>query len=164
MPKLTTGQKLAQTRKHRAEGKKASFTRKRRSALKKAASTKKSRAALVDVLINKPNTIDEFYTEEGCWILEVWRDNAVTIARARVAPGVTTKAHLLRGVAERYLIIEGKGVVRVGEKSPEEVGPGDVVAIPPQVSQSITNLGLGDLVFYCVCTPPFTQNCYKSLE
>ena len=115
------------------------------------------------VVINKPNPQDEFY-RRGLWILEVWRDKAVTIARARVAPGVTTKAHLLRGVVERYLIVEGKGIVRIGGRAPTEVGPGDVVAIRPQVSQSITNRGSSDLIFYCICTPPFTQSCYKALE
>ena len=115
-------------------------------------------------VVNRPNPTAEFYTEERCWILEVWRDDAVTVARARVAPGVTTKAHLLRGVVERYLIIEGKGIVRIGGKAPEEVGPGEVVTIPPQVSQSITNSGSSDLIFYCIWTPPFTQSCYQSLE
>jgi mannose-6-phosphate isomerase-like protein (cupin superfamily) len=131
--------------------------------VKKAASKRENRAAAVAV-INKPNPKDEFYTDERCWILEVWRDNAVTVARARVARGVTTKAHLLRGVVERYLIVEGRGIVTLGKGAPKEVGPGDVVTIPPKVSQSITNSGACDLIFYCICTPPFTQSCYKSLE
>jgi len=37
---------------------------------------------------------------------------------------------------------------------------GDVVVIPPMTSQKIANTGTTDLVFYCVCTPPFTQECY----
>ena len=115
-------------------------------------------------VVNKADPKEEFYTDEGCWILEVLRDRAVTIARARVAPGVTTKAHSLHGIVERYLITAGKGIVQVGEKAPEEVGPGDVVAIPAEVSQRITNIGTTDLIFYCVCTPPFQQSRYKVLE
>ena len=161
MPKSTTSQKGVRTRKQQPAGKKAALTLKRRVAAKKAGSTGHPAVATV---INKPNPKDEFYTDEGCWILEVFRDRAATVARARVAPGVTTKAHSLRGIIERYLIIEGKGIVRIGEKAPEEVEPGDVVTIPPRVSQSITNCGSSDLVFYCICTPPFTQSCYKSLE
>jgi hypothetical protein len=53
---------------------------------------------------------DEFMTPEGCFILESWNndtDPAVSIARARVKPGVTTKLHSLVGIVERYLIIAG---------------------------------------------------------
>ena len=165
--RLKTKQKALRRRKRQSGEKKATLALKPQDAgqdrQKKAASTTKPRPAAM-AIINKPNSKDEFYTDEGCWILEVWRDDTVTVARARVAPGVTTKAHSLRGVVERYLMIEGKGIVRIGGKAPEEVGPGDVVIIPPHVSQSITNHGSGDLVFYCICTPPFTQSCYKSLE
>lgn len=41
----------------------------------------------------------EFYTEERCWILESWneeQDPAVSVARARVEPGVKTQLHMLR--------------------------------------------------------------------
>jgi len=60
---------------------------------------------------------NECYTDEGCFILELsntGEDEAVSIARARVKPGVTTKLHRLRGIAERYLILKGNGRVAVG--------------------------------------------------
>ena len=107
----------------------------------------------------------EYFTPERCHILESWNnpsDSAASIARARVEPGVATQPHRLRGVVERYLIIEGEGVATVGgiEKA---VGPGDVVVIPAGVSQSIANAGAADLVFYCICTPRFTPECYEAL-
>jgi mannose-6-phosphate isomerase-like protein (cupin superfamily) len=118
-------------------------------------------------LIKKTDPNSEFLTPERCWILESWneeRDPAVSIARARVAAGTATRLHRLRAVDERYLIVEGAGTVRVGDLPPSIVKPGDVVVIPAGVSQQISNEGPGDLVFYCICTPRFTPDCYQALE
>ena len=109
----------------------------------------------------------EFYTDEGCFILELWNcaeDEAVSIARARVEPGVTTRRHRLRGVAERHLILKGKGRMEVGGLPPQDVGPGDVVLIPPGFPQRITNTGEEDLIFLAVCTPRFTPDIYEEVE
>jgi len=40
---------------------------------------------------------------------------------------------------------------------------GDVVVIPAGVSQQIVNCGARDLVFYCICSPRFTPECYEAL-
>lgn len=113
-----------------------------------------------------PDHTREFFTEEGCHIIESANctdDEGVSIARARVEAGRSTRAHLLHDTTERYVILNGKGVVEVGGLDPEEVGPGDVVIIPPGVSQRITNTGSGDLVFLCVCSPRFRQENYEDL-
>ena len=118
-------------------------------------------------VVHHPEEAGEYFFIEGCYILESWNskeDPAVSLARARVAPGVTTKAHRLHGVAERYLIIAGRGLVTLGKGPPQPVGPGDVVIIPAGVYQQITNIGTGDLIFYAICTPRFTVECYESLE
>lgn len=56
--------------------------------------------------------VDEVYLSEGCYVAE-WsntpEDPAVSIARARVPRGVTTRWHRLSGIAERYVILEGTG-------------------------------------------------------
>jgi mannose-6-phosphate isomerase-like protein (cupin superfamily) len=113
------------------------------------------------------NTAKEFLTDEGCYILESWNqesDKAVSIARARVSPGVTTQLHRLQGVIERYLIIQGKGKVSVGETLFQNVEPADVIIIPSGVPQQIANTGISDLIFYCICTPRFTPECYEEEE
>ena len=117
-------------------------------------------------LIRRPDPRAEYMTPEGCAILEAWNDASdpdVSIARATVAPGVTTLPHRLHGVDERYLIMEGTGMVRIGDSPEQPVRPGDVVLIPAEVSQQIYNSGDTDLVFYCICSPRFTQACYESL-
>jgi mannose-6-phosphate isomerase-like protein (cupin superfamily) len=112
------------------------------------------------------NPKEEFYISEGCFITE-WsntpEDPAVSIARARVPPAVTTRWHRLADITERYVILEGSGRAEVGVKSPQDVGPGDVVLIPPACRQRITNTGNTDLVFLAICTPRFTNDAYEEL-
>ena len=115
--------------------------------------------------IVKTNTPNEYLTPERCYIAENHSDPAVSIARATVKPGVTTKAHhLTKGVQEIYIITSGTAKVIIGNMEPTDVGVGDVVVIPAQTSQKITNTGKTDLVFYCVCTPRFTEECYVNEE
>lgn len=104
-------------------------------------------------------TLERVYIYENCGVST--GDRLVSIARARVEPGIVTKAHHLEGVQEIYLITEGDGVVHAGNMELAEVGKGDVVIIPPGTSQKIVNTGKTDLVFYCICTPAFTQENYR---
>lgn len=111
-------------------------------------------------------SVEEYWFQEGCHIMEIANhpnDPDVSIARARVEPGQQTAWHQLNGVTERYLIVEGNGIVEVGEKNPTPVGNGDVVIIPPGTRQRIRNPGNSDLVFYAICSPRFTPECYKQL-
>mgnify|MGYP001060575902 CR=1 FL=1 len=108
----------------------------------------------------------EHYTDEGCFIVEllgVGHDARLSVARARVEPGGITRLHRLVGVEERYVILSGEGVVEVGEHTARRVGPMDVVRIPPGIGQRIRNIGREDLVFLCLCTPPFVQACYEEV-
>lgn len=85
-------------------------------------------------------------------------------SRAKVKPGITTQLHRLLGIVERYVITSGRGMVKVDDLAPEDVGPGDVVIIPENIPQKITNPGDEDLIFYCVCTPRFSPDRYEALE
>ena len=116
--------------------------------------------------IVKANDLKEYLTPERCFIAENYSstDSKVSIARAKVNPGVTTVTHHLEGVDEAYIITEGKGIMNVGNLEPTEVNVGDVVIIPAGTSQRITNTGKTDLIFYCICTPKFTEKCYFNDE
>jgi mannose-6-phosphate isomerase-like protein (cupin superfamily) len=102
----------------------------------------------------------EYLTPERCYIAENFSDKDVSIARATVKPGITTKAHHLEKIQEIYIITAGEGKVAFSGLEPTFVSVGDVIVIPTGVSQKITNIGRTDLVFYCVCTPRFTEDCY----
>ena len=51
----------------------------------------------------------------------------------------------------------------VGDVAPAQVDAGDAVVIPAGIPQRIENTGDVDLVFYCVCTPPFRPEGYTAL-
>ncbi|QDT91796.1 cupin domain-containing protein [Gimesia algae] len=117
--------------------------------------------------ITRPNEQDEYFFEEGCFILEMSQadiDPEVSIARARVEPGRTTRFHRLKGTFERYIMLSGTGLVEVGNYEPTKVYPGDVVRIPPMTDQRITNIGDEDLVFLVICNPHFLKSCYIDTE
>ena len=108
----------------------------------------------------------EVWTDERCYIKELvnepdWPE--FSLARCRVEPGITTQLHALT-VHEVYLVRDGTGLMYLGDEEPFAVGPGDTVTIPKRVPQRITNTGDGDLVFECLCSPRFWQECYTSLE
>ena len=113
--------------------------------------------------IRRADPSEEFPTPEHCFILEVANDPGdpdVSMARARVPPGVTTEWHRVEGIDERYVIVRGQGMVEVGDLPPTLVSEGDVVRIPANTPQRIANVGDEDLVFFCVCTPRFVQTAY----
>jgi len=116
----------------------------------------------------KPFSVDgEFYTDERCHIIELSNTADapdVSIARARVEPGVTTRWHRLKGIAERYVILEGNGEVEVGRLPPRSVAVGDVVIIPPMCQQRIRNTDARDLVFLAICSPRFIGSAYEDTE
>jgi mannose-6-phosphate isomerase-like protein (cupin superfamily) len=116
--------------------------------------------------INPFRPAEEFYLDEGCHIVELHNtdtDAACSIARARVAPGVTTGLHCLRDIVERYVIVTGRGAVEIDGQAPVAVAAMDVVTIPAGVSQRIHNVGDSDLVFLCICTPRFDTENYIQL-
>ena len=109
----------------------------------------------------------ELYTPEGCYINELSNTDAdpeVSIARARVRPGVTTRWHRLVGITERYVVISGAGRVEVGDLPAQSVAAGDVVRIPPGCRQRITSERDEDLIFLAVCTPRFRPEAYEDVE
>lgn len=78
-----------------------------------------------------------------------------SLAHAVLKPGFTSHPHKLK-TSEVYYILEGEGVVRVGEES-EKVRSDQIVYIPPNTKQSIHNSGEHDLVFLCIVDPAWRK-------
>jgi mannose-6-phosphate isomerase-like protein (cupin superfamily) len=100
--------------------------------------------------VKQQDLSNEFYTPERAYITELSNtpdDPNASIARARVAPGVTTRWHRLIGTTERYYIVAGRGRVEVGK-----------------CRQRITNIGSEDLIFLAICTPKFSDDVYEDIE
>lgn len=108
----------------------------------------------------------EYFFIEGYHINELSNhsdDPNISIARARVLPGVNTNWHQLTATSERYVILEGQGDVELGDEAPHRVFPTDVVLIPANIRQRITNTGHVDLVFLAICSPRFLAKNYAQL-
>ena len=114
--------------------------------------------------ILKPELNEYFFESEGCYITELSNnevDPDLSIAQARVKPGITTAWHRLKNTTERYCILSGVGIVEVGDTAQREVCAGDVVLILPMQRQRITNTGKDDLIFLAICTPRFIKHHYE---
>lgn len=118
-----------------------------------------------EIIRYKPES--EFFIDEGCFIIEHLSEpeaTGISIARARVEKGAQTKWHSLKGVVERYVLLEGTGLVEIGDLPPQEVTAGDVVVIPEGARQRIKNVGKCDLMFLCICSPRFEPDCYQEIS
>jgi mannose-6-phosphate isomerase-like protein (cupin superfamily) len=62
------------------------------------------------------------------------------------------------------VLLSGRGRVELGGLPAQNVGPGDVVLIPPGCPQRIANAGREDLVFLAICTPRFTPEAYEDID
>ncbi len=78
-----------------------------------------------------------------------------SLAHAVVKPGNTSKLHQLT-TSELYYILEGEGLMRIGNES-AAVRPGQAVYIPPNAPQCITNTGKIDLKFICIVDPAWRK-------
>lgn len=106
-----------------------------------------------------------FDTEERCQVMEIANndnDSIMSIAHIIVAPHVSTQWHELIDTSERYIITQGRGLMEIDGLTPTEVQIGDVVHIPANVAQRITNVDSQPLHLTCVCTPRFHTSCYKA--
>jgi mannose-6-phosphate isomerase-like protein (cupin superfamily) len=103
--------------------------------------------------------VEAFVTKDGSEIRELLahRNSCIrnqTLAEARLPPGASTTPHHHPVTEEIYYVLEGHGLMRVGDQR-RPVGPGDAIAIPPGASHQITSTGPGVLKFLCCCAPGY---------
>jgi mannose-6-phosphate isomerase-like protein (cupin superfamily) len=111
--------------------------------------------------------LPEWYTAERCHISEIFNvaeNPHISVARARVEPGVTTALHAVWNTEEKYVILDGVGEMEIDGIRVGAVKAGDMVAIPAGAPQRIRNTGPTDLIFLCICNPRFETRNYQALE
>jgi len=120
-----------------------------------------------DVVFKRTAEEPEVYTDERCHITELLNgpeDRTQSIAQARVEPGITTSRHQLKATSEIYYILQGQGTIKLGDDYKKDLKTSDMVYIPADKTQQITNTGKTDLIFLCICNPAFEPGCYIDVE
>ncbi len=69
-------------------------------------------------------------------------------------PGSEQAVHSHEGREQVYVVVQGRGAMRVGDEV-EEVGPGTAILVPPGTSHSIRNIGEEKLIYVSSTSPPF---------
>lgn len=77
-----------------------------------------------------------------------------SIAYAILKPDESSLPHRLKSSVEIYFILEGKGLMHIGNES-KEVRPNQTIHIPANYVQWIENIGKSDLKFLCMVNPPW---------
>ncbi len=78
----------------------------------------------------------------------------LSIAEAEVEPGRPTRLHRHAKAEEVYHILDGAGVMQLGEDR-FVVVPGDIIRIAPGLSHCIEARSEGPLRFLCICQPAY---------
>ncbi len=104
----------------------------------------------------------QFITKDRSKIREIMapRNSIITkqsLAEAVVPVGSATDEHYHKNSEEIYFVLSGVGEIRVNGES-ASVRVGDAVALPPGSVHKIWNRGDSDLVFLCICVPPYEHD------
>jgi len=109
------------------------------------------------MLIKHLKDCSEFTSGDGTRLRELLHPDKedvklrYSLAQAILNKGAVSSPHILR-TSEVYYITEGRGRMHIDNES-AEVGPGDMVYIPPAATQYIENIGQAELVFFCIVDP-----------
>jgi mannose-6-phosphate isomerase-like protein (cupin superfamily) len=120
------------------------------------------------MLIKKLNKCEEFTAGDDTKLREILHPDKeglklrYSLAHATLKSGKKSYKHTLK-TSEVYFILEGKGLMRIGDES-KEVTPGDTVYIPPKQVQFIENTGKSDLKFICIVDPAWSKQDEEILE
>ncbi len=71
-------------------------------------------------------------------------------------PGSEQAVHSHQGREQVYVIVQGRGAMRVGDEV-EEVAAGTMVLVPPGTDHSIRNVGEERLIYVSATAPPFAM-------
>ena len=106
--------------------------------------------------------VEPYVTKDGSEIRELMHPAVhgvgrnLSLAEARIPPGGETKLHRHLKSEEIYHVLEGKGLMRLGNEE-FEIVTGDTILIPPGTPHNVRNIGAGVLRLLCACAPPYSH-------
>ena len=105
--------------------------------------------------------IKPYTTKDGSLISEllhpaVHGNKNLSFAQAVIEPGCTTIIHMHKISEEIYHVVQGVGMMTLGEEK-FSICQGDTVCISPNLFHNVENTGLEQLIIYCCCAPPYSH-------
>lgn len=102
-----------------------------------------------------------YITKDGSNIYELMHpqfhgNKNVSLARAIIEPGQKTANHVHKITEEIYHVVQGKGVMSLGEKV-FSICSGDTICILPGTPHDVENTGKEPLIIICCCAPPYSH-------
>jgi mannose-6-phosphate isomerase-like protein (cupin superfamily) len=112
------------------------------------------------VIIRKLDELEEIVALDDTRVRELLNPNHsdenlvsdYSLAHASLAQGRSSLPHRFKEASEVYYILRGRGIMHIDSET-AEVGPGEMIYIPPMSVQYIENVGEGSLNFLCIVYP-----------
>jgi len=106
--------------------------------------------------------VKPYITKDGSIIRELIHPNIhgnknLSLAEAIVPPGVSTFLHKHNTSEEIYYILEGEGLMTLGDEK-FNVKKADSICIPPGTPHQIKNIGDIPLKILCCCSPAYSHD------
>ncbi len=116
-------------------------------------------------IMKLPEDLDEqnsYKSPDGTLIAEIEINKDYSLAYGEIKGKESNKQHTMI-MKELYYIIEGKGIITVNSFE-HEIAKGDVIVIPENAVQKITNTGRRKLKFLMIVNPPYDSKKEVMLE
>jgi mannose-6-phosphate isomerase-like protein (cupin superfamily) len=113
------------------------------------------------ILHNRYASVTPYTTKDASQIRELMHpahhgSQQQSLAEAIVQPGKSTTRHRHLKSEELYFILQGEGLMTLGDEK-FEVRVQDTVCIPPGTPHCIKNTGDKPLHILCACSPPYSH-------
>ena len=114
------------------------------------------------VIQSQYRAVAPYITKDGSEIRELMHPNVhgnrqQSLAEATVLPGKETALHRHLITEEIYHFTQGRGTMRLGDKT-FAVAAGDSVAIPPGSAHYVHNTGEEPMRILCACSPAYSHD------
>jgi len=106
--------------------------------------------------IASPDRAEAYTTKDGSTIRELHGTELQSLAEATLEPGQATERHYHGRSEEIYVVTKGSGTMEIGGET-RRVAKGDAVLIPAGAWHTLDNDGTSELVFLCICSPPYAH-------
>jgi len=114
------------------------------------------------MISKKIENLDSFHGEEGSEIKQIFDPQNTSsgirfsLAHIIIAPGKSSKLHKMKS-AEVYFILDGNGIIHVGEES-QKIEKNQSIYISPSSNQCLENTGQSNLKVLCIVDPAWKQD------